>query len=477
MDPTKQNQNSTPSSSPSSTGDDSARQRDATADLIRNQISRLFGDPTGEVDQPKPSSQPVATNQQPQPQPATQAQSQAISTPQDPPRQAGAIDYKPPVASSANQSATATTPSSTPIEPSGGLAISTPVSTDNPYHRTQQNTGVISSDQWQKYHSSWQEYYQKYYERYYLQTLAHERQKQSAAASQPQQAGALSSSSEPDTTAIGSHEESISKAQAISELRSQIKERVSSSTAKVRKSRHFMPIIAGVCVLLLFLFLQYNRVLFAAVEAYVSPGSANPEDIIVNPASTEAVTKEPQLIIPKLNISVPVVYENTMGTTNQQTHNRQMKAMERGVAWFGIPGANSKPGQNGNTVLSGHSSNDVIDPGEYKFIFARLDKLREGDTIYANYKGTRYTYRVTGTKVVKPNDVESLRVGDDKPTLTLITCTPLGTALNRLLVYADQISPDPATASAAEAPGDDDEANEMPGNSPTMLQRIFNRRS
>jgi sortase A len=147
--------------------------------------------------------------------------------------------------------------------------------------------------------------------------------------------------------------------------------------------------------------------------------------------------------------------------------------MEGGVAWFGIPGADSKPGQVGNTVLSGHSSNDIIDPGDYKFIFARLEQLGEGDTVYVNYQGKRYTYTVKKKEVVKPTEVNKLVYPTDKPILTLITCTPLGTALNRLLVTAEQVSPDPK--SAAEAPTDTSQGatTSMPGNSPTFVQRLF----
>lgn len=90
-----------------------------------------------------------------------------------------------------------------------------------------------------------------------------------------------------------------------------------------------------------------------------------------------------------------------------------------------IPGASSHPGQVGNTVLSGHSSNDVFAAGDYKFIFMQLDKLEIGDTIYANYEGVRYTYIVTGKEEVLPSQVDKLIYPTDKPVMTLITCTPL----------------------------------------------------
>jgi sortase A len=60
----------------------------------------------------------------------------------------------------------------------------------------------------------------------------------------------------------------------------------------------------------------------------------------------------------------------------------------------------------------------------------------------------------------------------DKPILTLITCTPVGTAEKRLLVTAEQISPSPS--SAEKAPQDSaTDSSAMPGNSPTFFERLF----
>ena len=133
-----------------------------------------------------------------------------------------------------------------------------------------------------------------------------------------------------------------------------------------------------------------------------------------------------------------------------------------------------KPGEKGNFVVSGHSSNDWTDGGNYKFIFARLEKITAGDVVYANYNGTRYTYKITGTKVVKPTDVSALQIGNDKPYITLVTCTPLGTAQNRLLVFGEQISPNPNEAKAVEQKSSaSTSTKKMPANSPTFLQRIF----
>lgn len=344
----------------------------------------------------------------------------------------------------------------------------------NPYDRTQTNPAEIQSDQWKQYHSAWQDYYQKYYERYYVGQVYRAHQALEARAAEARKAAPAGT---PQPTAIAPAEQnttpqSFNRDEALYDLRSKLRDKVSTSAAKARKSRHFVPITAACCVVVLFLFLQYNRVLFANVQAYISPGNIDPANIIVDPLASVEVSPEPKLIIPKINVDVPVEYNVT------PDHESQMAAMEHGVAWFGIPGANSKPGQIGNTVLSGHSSNDILDSGNYKFIFAQLDRLNKNDMIYVNYEGVRYTYTITNKEVVAPTEVNKLIYPTDKPVLTLITCTPLGTSINRLLVTAEQVSPSPA--SADPAPETANAANQsvaIPGNSPTFLQRVLGQDS
>lgn len=338
-----------------------------------------------------------------------------------------------------------------------------PISQESPYSRTQTNPADVEAEQWRQYHSAWQDYYQKYYERYYVGQVYRTRQALEARAAEATAAGERIPESPPSPT---SQDQTFSRNEAVDDLKTRLRGKIQESAKKARKSRHFVPITAAICVMIVFLFLQYNRVLMSNVQAYISPGAIDPANIIIDPSTDLSVSPDPKLIIPKINVDVPVEYNTTPDTASQ------MKAMENGVAYFGIPGANSKPGQIGNTVISGHSSNDIIDQGNYKFIFARLDHLDKGDTIYVNYEGTRYTYIVSKKEVVKPTDVNRLVYQTDKPILTLITCTPLGTALNRLLVTAEQVSPSPADAQAA--PSDSGApSNNMPGNSPTFVERIL----
>lgn len=326
------------------------------------------------------------------------------------------------------------------------------------YTRSHSSAHEIRANQWQQYHSAWQNYYQQYYERYYVGEVHRARKALSEHA-----AGVQQQPTSPESAGV--EEGTISTDEAMYDLRAQLLGKVQESAKKVRKSRHFIPAVSALSVLLLFIFLQYNRVIIANVQAYVTPGNIDPQNIIVDPNASIHVSKASKLIIPKINVDVPVDYNA------RSDYDSQMAAMKNGVAYFGIAGADSKPGELGNVPIAGHSSNDFIDTGNYKFVFALLSRMKKGDTFYLHYGGIRYTYTVTRVLVVKPDDISRLQVGNKKPMATLITCTPLGTATNRLLVFGEQISPDPANAKRVT--GTSQSTASMPGNSPTFLQRIF----
>ena len=331
--------------------------------------------------------------------------------------------------------------------PSGHTAPPQQQQQHQPTPQQHQSSTHQGDGHWQQYHNEWQQYYQRYYEHYYV--------------------GHLNQAIEQEKKTKRTPDEV--KEDEIIDLRQKILDNAKGKAKKVRKSRHFIPFLSAFVVVFVVAFLQYNQIIIANVQAYVSPGAIDPQNIVIDPNSGAAVSSEPRLIIPKINVDVPVIYN--VG----YDHDSQMAAMQKGVAHFAIPGADSVPGQIGNTVFSGHSSNDLFDPGDYKFIFAQLDKLQTGDSIYVHYNSIRYTYTVTKKEVVKPSNVGSLLGLADKPYLTLITCTPLGTATNRLLIKAEQIAPDPAKAKPVNTQDSNSQAA-MPGNAPTVLERLFGAR-
>lgn len=155
------------------------------------------------------------------------------------------------------------------------------------------------------------------------------------------------------------------------------------------------------------------------------------------------VASTPTLTIPKINVSTPIVFEPSIVEANVQ------KALESGVVHYGNT---ANPGDVGNAVIFGHSSNDWDKPGNYKFIFVLLEKLAVGDTYTIDYKGIRYEYQIYDRKIILATDV-GVVAPTSEPTSTLITCWPTGTSQKRLVVHAKQITPTPtATGTVAQTP-------------------------
>lgn len=329
-----------------------------------------------------------------------------------------------------------------------------PVNPSNPYEKTHSDDGhTASAAQWQRYHSAWQQYYQQYYDRYYR---SHHAQLVAASASTAAQT-------------VPAQEVGVTEDVAVEEIKNSLRANIESQTKKIRKSRHFVPVISALVVMSLFLFLQYNRAIIAQVKSFVSPGSIAAQNVIVDPAASLTVPPEPRIVIPKINVDAPVVYE--VPSLDEPV---VQDALKDGVIHYPIPGASSMPGELGNAVFMGHSSNDVFDDGDYKFIFVQLEQLKTGDKFYIHYNQTRYTYTIRATEVILPTEVSKLILPADKPLATLVTCTPVGTSEKRFVVYAEQISPDPTQATVATPqPTESSQPASISGNSPTLFDRLF----
>ena len=330
----------------------------------------------------------------------------------------------------------------------------------------------MNNNDWRRYHAAWQQYYQKYYGDYYgkaaRQYVSQERMKYEREVAEREaqniKEGKGIISSEPDNENKELQEN----------FKEKIQQKVASRARKVRKSHHFVPILVGSIILLLGLAFQYNQVIVANVVAYMSPGGTEINDIsAIDPTVSANLHEKPTLMIPKLNVEVPVVF----GSKNDV--NSMNNAMSNGVAHFAVSGASAKPGEIGNFVVSGHSAGNIYQNSNYKFIFSGLTRMGKGDLIYMDYNNQRYTYRVTGMKTVNPSDVAALRkiTSDNagKPMITLITCTPLGTSKYRLLVYGEQIYPDYGDAPEAPVvePAEDEEEQTMPKNDDSPLEQFW----
>jgi len=129
------------------------------------------------------------------------------------------------------------------------------------------------------------------------------------------------------------------------------------------------------------------------------------------------------LTIPKIAIGAPVLIG-----VDPSDKKKYDESLTQGVA---LMQGSSLPGLNGNIIIYGHSSATLSSP--YEKIFAGLNDLDSGDEVKIDYKGNDYTYSVSNKKIV---DKDNLSVLDQtkEETLTLITCWPIGTSKQRLII-------------------------------------------
>lgn len=119
--------------------------------------------------------------------------------------------------------------------------------------------------------------------------------------------------------------------------------------------------------------------------------------------------------IPKINVSAAILE----GTDDS--------ALKYAVGHY--PGT-VQPGEDGNSVLLGHR-NYV-----YGHFFRKLDKLEAGDRVVIKKDENIYTYVIYESFVVKPEDTWVLDKTSDS-IITMITCTPIGTYTDRLVVRGE----------------------------------------
>ena len=139
--------------------------------------------------------------------------------------------------------------------------------------------------------------------------------------------------------------------------------------------------------------------------------------------------------IPKINVYLPV------------QHGTDAETLERAV---GHVAGTSLPVGGGSThaVLSAHSGMASSK------LFSDIDQLAEGDTFYIHVLGEVLAYKVDAINTVLPTDTRLLQIKEGKDYVTLVTCTPFGVNIHRLLVRGHRVPylPEQEVASVAEKP-------------------------
>jgi len=138
-----------------------------------------------------------------------------------------------------------------------------------------------------------------------------------------------------------------------------------------------------------------------------------------------------RLKIPSINVdviveSVNLTPEGAMDTPHTAFH----------VGWFDL---GPMPGEKGSAVIAGHVDEKNGEDG----VFANLNKLKVGDTVYIeNDKGMFLSFTVRESQLYNPGYADEVFGRDDATHLNLITCDGVWDGVKksytkRLVVFAD----------------------------------------
>ncbi|MDR6690388.1 sortase A [Microbacterium sp. 1154] len=94
-------------------------------------------------------------------------------------------------------------------------------------------------------------------------------------------------------------------------------------------------------------------------------------------------------------------------------------------------------GETTHSVLTAHRGLATAE------LFTHLDRVRADETFTIEVFGEVLVYRVVDTRVVEPEDTESLVPVVGRDLVTLVTCTPLGVNSHRILVTGERVIPTP----------------------------------
>ncbi|OGE32941.1 hypothetical protein A3C59_02015 [Candidatus Daviesbacteria bacterium RIFCSPHIGHO2_02_FULL_36_13] len=144
------------------------------------------------------------------------------------------------------------------------------------------------------------------------------------------------------------------------------------------------------------------------------------------------VSTEFGIVIEKINANARVIPAVNPGNEKEYS-----LALQEGVA---EALGSTPPGQPGNLYIFSHSTDAPWNIVRYNAIFYLLRELEKGDRIVIFYANKRFDYVVFEKLVASPTDVSYLKNRYDIPVLTLQTCDPPGTLLNRLIVRARLVS-------------------------------------
>ena len=179
-------------------------------------------------------------------------------------------------------------------------------------------------------------------------------------------------------------------------------------------------------------FNPYPTINASSIDEYFYPNQSKEGQVLAKEVKTDYTDKQNTLEIPKISISVPIIFSTSTDKTSLA------KDLDMGVVYY--PGS-VYPGQTGQIVVLGHSAPPGWPKIKHDWVFTDLEKLAEGDKILIDLNNKQYTYIVKQKTIIQRGaEVPKDNLGAANNIITLISCWPPGKDYQRIAVEAELIA-------------------------------------
>ncbi|MGE7759579.1 class D sortase [Peribacillus sp. NPDC097895] len=153
--------------------------------------------------------------------------------------------------------------------------------------------------------------------------------------------------------------------------------------------------------------------------------SSQVKETVQKPPSNKTTKEELYPVRPKTGEEMGELYIPKLKATLPIFHGTNEDELEKGVGHFA---GSVLPGENDNSVLSGHRDT----------VFRKLGQVGEGDLLIVRTSAGEFTYKVNKVRIVDEDD-RTVIVPKPRATLTVSTCYPfdyIGSAPERYILVA-----------------------------------------
>ncbi len=145
-----------------------------------------------------------------------------------------------------------------------------------------------------------------------------------------------------------------------------------------------------------------------------------------------------RILVPSIGLDVPIIISKNKSATDFSKADYDTELKEWVVKYPTTPA----PGEEWNTLLFGHTSQEVWKSNPYGTIFKDIAKLKDNTLIQILRQWHLYEYKVIDLFIVSPKEVNAQYLTYQNAWgsyITLMWCYPLGTEKKRILVVAKLI--------------------------------------